>query len=169
MNYYHRIVQNLLGGEDSCEANWSGTISMAPNPNVFFDCPHTNPKALSAFAFLRTCSSCSDLLAVEARFFCHMPGSNLTGRFETRMWYITEKVEPSRTKDIGGKFAVKKKNRTCRRVGPGERVITISPVPRLVFCSRSHFSSGRGRSESGLSTSGLVPSRLRRTGKKRVI
>lgn len=87
--------------------------------------PHTNPKAhtLSLFAFPHTCSSCSDLLAIEARFFCHMPGSNLTGRFETRMWYITEKVEPSRTKDIGGKFAVKKKNRTCRRVGPGERVV----------------------------------------------
>lgn len=95
-----------------------------------------------------------------------MPKANLAGRFETRMWYITERVEPSRTKDIGGKFAVKKKNRTCRRVGPGGRVvITISPVPRLVFCSRSPFSSGRGRSESGLSLSGLVPPRLRRTGK----
>lgn len=128
-------------------------------------CPHIIQKAthfLPAFAFLHS-SFCSDLLAIEARFFCHMPKANLAGRFETRMWYITGAQQDKRHRwEICGE----KENRTCRRVGPGGRVvITISPVPRLVFCSRSPLSSGRGRSESGLSLSGLVPPRLRRTGK----
>lgn len=66
-----------------------------------------------------------------------MPGANLTGRFETHMWYITE---PSRTKRHRWEICGEKENRTCRCVGPGGRVvIIISPVPRLMFCSRSHF------------------------------
>lgn len=85
-----------------------------------------------------------------------MPEANLTGRFETHMWYITE---PSRTKDIGGKFAVKKK------IGPagawdqaGGLLSSYRPFPGLCFVPEA-ISSGRGRSESGLSSSGLVPPR----------
>lgn len=89
-----------------------------------------------------------------------MPKANLAGRFETRMWYITERVEPSRTKDIGGKFAVKKKIGPAGAWDQAGGLLSYRPFPGLCFVPEAHSLLEEADRNRGLSLSGLVPPRL---------